>query len=175
MEQRNVVWLGSSNVWGDGFLDYSYLKAPLEWLYKSSGEFTSADEATAENGVVVREFVNDKTGEVIEKLYDRIVGRFANKKIIDPTTKEVIVDRNEMITEKLAEKIAEKYGFKINDLYALSAALPEEAHSDAVHYYTPEGTEAFTNQVLSFVAPELGINEALEYREEMYTDKPIGI
>ena len=53
IEQRNVVWIGSSNVWGDGFLDYSYLKAPLEWLYKSTGTFTSAEDATAENGVVV--------------------------------------------------------------------------------------------------------------------------
>ena len=74
-----------------------------------------------------------------------------------------------------AVKIAEKYGFKINDLYALSATLPEEAYSDAVHYYTPAGTEAFTNQVLSIVVPELGIDEVLEYHEEMYTDKPIGI
>jgi hypothetical protein len=32
-----------------------------------------------------------------------------------------------------AVKIAEKYGFKINDLYALSATLPEEAYSDAVY------------------------------------------
>ncbi len=51
--------------------------------------------------------------------------------------------------------IAEKYGFEINDLYALSASLPEEAHSDPVHYYTPMGTEAFTNQVLSYVLPAL--------------------
>ena len=74
-----------------------------------------------------------------------------------------------------AVKIVEKYGFKINDLYALSATLPEEAHSDAVHYYTPAGTESFTNQVLSFVVPELGISEVLEYHEEMYIDKPVGI
>lgn len=53
MEQRNVVWLGSSNVWGDGFLDYSYLKAPLEWLYKSTGTFTPAEDAVVENGEVV--------------------------------------------------------------------------------------------------------------------------
>lgn len=63
----------------------------------------------------------------------------------------------------------------INDLYALSATLPEEAHSDAVHYYTPAGTETFTNQVLSYVAPALEIDETLQYKEEMYTDKPIGI
>ena len=74
-----------------------------------------------------------------------------------------------------ATKVVKKHGFKVNDLYAVSATLPEEAHSDAVHYYTPAGTEAFTNQVLSFVLPELGIDEKLEYREEMYTAKPIGI
>ena len=58
-----------------------------------------------ENGVVVKAFINDKTGEVIEKLYDRIVGRYTNKKIINPTTKEVIADKLQYITEGLAEKI----------------------------------------------------------------------
>ena len=53
MEQRNVVWLGSSNVWGDGYLYYSYLKAPLEWLYKSTGTFVSSADVVAENGIVV--------------------------------------------------------------------------------------------------------------------------
>ncbi len=64
-----------------------------------------------ENGVVVREFVNDKTGEVIEKLYDRIVGRYTNKKIINPETKEVIADKLEYITESIADKII-KAGIK---------------------------------------------------------------
>ena len=58
-----------------------------------------------EQGVVVRDFLNEKTGTVIESLYDRIVGRFANKKIVHPETKEVIVDKLQMITESLAEKI----------------------------------------------------------------------
>ena len=56
-------------------------------------------------GVTVSAFVNDKDGTVIEGLYDRIVGRFASKKIINPETKEVIVEKNEMITEKQADKI----------------------------------------------------------------------
>ncbi len=64
-----------------------------------------------ENGVVVREFVNDKTGEVIEKLYDRIVGRYTNKKVINPETKEVIADKLEYITEAIADKII-KAGIK---------------------------------------------------------------
>lgn len=58
-----------------------------------------------DQGVVVHDFINEKTGSVIEGLYDRIVGRFANKKIINPETKEVIVYKLEMITENKAEKI----------------------------------------------------------------------
>jgi len=55
-------------------------------------------------GVVVSAFKDDKDG-IIEPLYDRILGRFTNKKIIDPNTKEVIIDKNELITENIADKI----------------------------------------------------------------------
>ena len=63
------------------------------------------EDCGTENGVAVKAFVNDKTGEVIEKLYDRIVGRYTNKKIVHPETKEVIADKLEYITENLADKI----------------------------------------------------------------------
>ena len=58
-----------------------------------------------DQGVVVKDFINEKTGGVIESLRDRIVGRFANKKIINPETKDVIVEKNQMITETLADKV----------------------------------------------------------------------
>ena len=63
------------------------------------------EDCGTDQGVVVRDFINEKTGAVIESLRDRIVGRFANKKIIHPETKEVIIDKLEMITESLADKI----------------------------------------------------------------------
>ncbi len=63
------------------------------------------EDCGTENGVVVSSFINDKTGEVIEKLYDRIVGRFTNKKVINPETKEVICDKLTLITESIADKI----------------------------------------------------------------------
>ena len=63
------------------------------------------DDCGTEQGVVARDFVNEKTGAVIESLYDRIVGRFASKKVINPETKEVIVDKDEYITESKADKI----------------------------------------------------------------------
>lgn len=74
-----------------------------------------------------------------------------------------------------AVNVVSKYGFQVNDLYAVSVTLPAEAHSDAVHYYTPMGTKIFTEQVLSYLLPALGIDEKLEYKEGLYTDKPIGI
>ena len=55
-------------------------------------------------GVRVSAFKDDKDG-IIEPLYDRILGRFTNKKVIDPNTKEVIVGANELITENIADKI----------------------------------------------------------------------
>lgn len=53
MQQKNVVFLGSSNVWGDGFLFYSYLKEAVDWLYKSSGKFTAYNKAVADNPIIV--------------------------------------------------------------------------------------------------------------------------
>ena len=121
----------------------------------------------------------------IERICRRIKKLCPRAKVIFATSTKVLSEKmapdfkryNEEIEayNKVAVEVVTKYGFAVNDLYAVSAALPEEAHSDPVHYYTPMGTEAFTKQVLSFVIPALGIEEALPYREELYAKKPIGI
>lgn len=121
----------------------------------------------------------------IERICERIKKLCPNAKVIFATSTSVLQEKmpknfmryNEEIEKynAIAVSIAEKHGFTINDLYSLSLTLPKEAHSDATHYYTSIGTETFTNQVLSCVLPALGINENIIYREELYTDKPIGI
>ncbi|MDE5586968.1 MAG: DNA-directed RNA polymerase subunit beta', partial [Bacilli bacterium] len=63
------------------------------------------EDCGTDQGVTVRAFINDKTGSVIEGLYDRIVGRYTNKKVLHPETKEVICDRLTFVTEQIAEKI----------------------------------------------------------------------
>ena len=63
------------------------------------------EDCGTDQGVTVCDFINEHTGSVIESLRDRIVGRYANKKIINPETKEVIVEKLQMITESLADKI----------------------------------------------------------------------
>ena len=60
---------------------------------------------------MVSDFIDDKDGSVIESLAERIVGRYTAKKVINPETKEVIVDKNEAITESIANKIV-KAGIK---------------------------------------------------------------
>ena len=43
--------------------------------------------------------------QVIEKLEERLVGRYVLNDIVNPETKELIVDTNTMITDKIAEQI----------------------------------------------------------------------
>ena len=57
------------------------------------------------HGVVVKDLLNDKDDSVIEPLEERILGRFAAKKIVDPETKATICEAGEMITESVVSKI----------------------------------------------------------------------
>lgn len=121
----------------------------------------------------------------IDRICKRIDKIFPESKVIFATSTTVLSERMKKDFKRYNEEIAayndaaveviKKYGYEINDLYSVSAALPVEAHSDSVHYYTPMGTEAFANKVLSYIVPHLGIDEELVYKEELYTDKPIGI
>ena len=121
----------------------------------------------------------------IERICVRIQKAYPNAKVIFATSTSV---QSELMSENFkrynedieaynaaAVEIVKKYGQEVNDLYTLSTKLPPEAHSDAVHYYTPLGTEAYTNQVLSYVAPALGLPEVPVYKEELHTDAPVGI
>ena len=63
------------------------------------------EDCGTEAGTLVEAFINENDGTVIETLYDRILGRFTNKKILHPETKEVICEANTYINEQLADKI----------------------------------------------------------------------
>jgi len=55
--------------------------------------------------------VDAKSGTVVESLESRIVGRYTAKKVVNPETKALIVDKGCEITESIAKKIA-KAGVK---------------------------------------------------------------
>ena len=63
------------------------------------------DDCGTIQGQVVKEFIDEKSNTTIESLYDRIVGRYTNKKVLHPETKEMIIDKDEYITESIADKI----------------------------------------------------------------------
>ena len=120
----------------------------------------------------------------IERICLRIKKLYPNATVIFATSTSVISEKmaegfkryNNEIEEynSTAVEIVKKHGFLIDDLYTVSTKLPESAHSDAVHYYTPEGTEAITNQVLYSLAPHLDTDKELIYKEDLYTDEPVG-
>ena len=121
----------------------------------------------------------------IDRICLRIKKIFPDAKVIFATSTAVLSEKmskdfkryNEEIEayNQAAVEVVKKHGFAINDLYAISTSLTEDAHSDPVHYYTAVGTKSFADQVLSYVVPALGIKEEITYKEVLYTDAPIGI
>ncbi|MFC4075424.1 DNA-directed RNA polymerase subunit beta' [Salinithrix halophila] len=63
------------------------------------------DDCGTDKGLAVSVIADG--GEVIEELYDRIVGRVAFKTVRHPETGDVIVERNKLIDEELASTVIE--------------------------------------------------------------------
>ena len=61
------------------------------------------DDCGTTDGIVVYDIKDGN--QVIEKLQERLVGRYPLHDIVDPNTKELIVDTNTLITEDIADKI----------------------------------------------------------------------
>lgn len=119
----------------------------------------------------------DRICQRIKKLYPDAAVIFATStKVLTEQMRKDALRYNEDTEayNRLAVDIVKSYGFEVNDLYAVSAALDESAHSDATHYYTPTGTEAFANQVLAHLVPHLGLEEEVVYKEDLHTDAPVG-
>ena len=62
------------------------------------------EDCKTDQGIIAEAFYNSD-GTQIESLEERIIGRYTSKKILNPETKEVIVDKDTYITERIAEKI----------------------------------------------------------------------
>lgn len=61
------------------------------------------DDCGTINGIEMSALKQDDN--IIESLYDRIVGRYTVDRVRDPNTKEILIDANEEITEKIARRI----------------------------------------------------------------------
>ena len=92
-----------------GFVDTALKTADAGYLTRrlvdvAQDIIVREEDCGTDEGVVVEAFLNTD-GTTIESLRDRIIGRYTNKKVLNPETKEVIVDRDTYITETLADKI----------------------------------------------------------------------
>ncbi len=76
------------------------------------------DDCKTDNGVLVEELVVGK--EKIESLEERIAGRYLAKDVIHPDTREVIMRRNEYVTEEFAKEIVNS---GVNKVYIRSVLL----------------------------------------------------
>lgn len=113
--------------------------------------------------------------ENIERICNIIKILFPNAKMIFATSTPVqeelfdVCKRYNHDTEMYnlaASEIVKKHGGEINDLYTLMKNAPVEYHSDLTHYYTKEGTELITNQVISCIEKNLGIKaKPLDYEK----------
>ena len=58
-------------------------------------------------GIEVEAFTDEKSGNIIESFRDRIVGRYSNQKLLHPETRDVLIDKGALITERVADKIVD--------------------------------------------------------------------
>ncbi|SFJ80592.1 MULTISPECIES: DNA-directed RNA polymerase subunit beta' [unclassified Bacillus (in: firmicutes)] len=92
--------------------------------------------------------------EIIESLYDRLVGRFARKTLKHPETGEVLVRENELITEDIAH-IIEKAG--VEQLYIRSAFTCNTRHGVCKKCYgrnLATGTDVEVGEAVGIIAAQ---------------------
>ncbi len=85
-----------------GYLTRRLVDVSQEVIIKEDDCFAGLGERV--KGMKVSAIKGSK-GEIIEGLRDRIAGRFVAEDVINPTTGEVMVKVNEMITEDMADEI----------------------------------------------------------------------
>ena len=79
----------------------------------SQSVIVSQEDCGTENGFYVENIIDENTKDdngkpkVIVEMYQRCIGRFAAKDVVNPETGEIIAFRNELITEDMAQKIKE--------------------------------------------------------------------
>ena len=97
--------------------------------------------------------IDERDGTLIENLYDRIIGRFANKDVIDPKTGEIIIKKGEIISQEIATKITNS---EIEEVEIRSILTCDTPHGVCAKCY---GTNLATGEVVQ-VGETVGIMAA---------------
>lgn len=110
------------------------------------------DDCGTDRGLLVRAI--KEGNEVIESLYDRLVGRFARRVVKHPVTGEVIISENELITEDIATLIDEA---GIEQLYIRSAFTCNTRHGVCKKCYgrnLATGTDVEVGEAVGIIAAQ---------------------
>lgn len=67
----------------------------------------SEDDCGTDVGYLAQEVLDKKNNTVVEKLYDRLEGRFTKDAVLHPETGEMIIDEDSYIDEKKAQEIVD--------------------------------------------------------------------
>ncbi len=127
-------------------------------------------------------------GEAIARIDKRLRMLFPKAKIVFATSTNVneamanpkFMRHNTTIEKYNAEALRALSGTDtvINDLYSLTASVPDSYRSDWVHFYTPEGTELIGGKVLSVICEILSITPEQinmeSFESENYSKSNIG-
>lgn len=88
------------------------------------------EDCGTDRGLLISDISNGK--EMVEPLFERLVGRYAKKTVIHPETGEVIVNSDELITQELAQKIIDA---DIHEVTIRSVFTCDTRHGVCCHCY----------------------------------------
>lgn len=106
----------------------------------------------------------------INRICKKIKLLFPNAKVIFATSTPILEHKFSKESYRLNKDVIEfnkiavdeclKYGFEIDDLYAVAEKFPEEYYSDCTHLRTEKGTRLMTEAVCGSVLKALEIDES---------------
>lgn len=120
-----------------------------------------------------RPFTDEKLyGELLRRIYDRILFLCPNAVLIYALTTEVIEPGFEPGAElgyrcnkdiarynDIAKNLFDRLNVEVNDLWSVSRALPQEAYSDSVHFQTELGIEALGRKVAECIEKKAAMQD----------------
>lgn len=110
------------------------------------------EDCGTDRGILARALKDGS--EVIEKLEERIIGRYARRTVVHPETGEVLVKENQMITEDIASKIIEA---GIEEVWIRSAFTCNTRHGVCKKCYgrnLATGTDVEVGEAVGIIAAQ---------------------
>ena len=157
---RNLIEWKTNMNWGDD----------VDLIHWNAGCWDNLIMSDGENLISLEQYRNN-----VDRICRLIKQYFPYAKMIFATTTPVMEEgfqglpyrRLNTDTERYNEaacEIVQKHGGTINDLYGLLKDNHRELHSDRTHYYSKEGTQVITNQVIACIEEALHIQaKPLDY------------